>query len=114
MEPAGRKQFAYLNDARQELLAWATGNGIPLVRLEYVVSFVETDFGTNVWLFYDTDASVASCAAAGMTANVQTKFLAILADNGYPADWLADTSFEVDSHENVERNFEGSYFYRLR
>lgn len=42
------------------------------------------------------------------------KFLAILAENGYPADWLADTSFEVDSHENVERNFDGSYFYRLR
>jgi hypothetical protein len=87
------------------LLAWATANGIPLVRVEYVVPFIETEFGTNVWLFYDTDASVASCADAGTTANVQEKFLATLADNGYPADWLADTSFDVDSHENVQRNF---------
>lgn len=71
MEPARRRQLTHLSDARQELLAWATANGIPLVRLEFVVLFIDADFGTNVWLFYDTDVSVASCADAGTTANVQ-------------------------------------------
>lgn len=114
MEPARRRQLAHLNDARQDLLAWATANDIPLVRVEFVVPFVDTDFGASVWLFYDTDASVACYADIGTITNVQDKFLLILSDNGYPADWLADTSFEVDSHQNVERNFEGSYFHRLR
>lgn len=48
MEPARRRQLTHLSDARQELLAWATANGIPLVRLEFVVLFIDADFGTNV------------------------------------------------------------------
>jgi hypothetical protein len=114
MKTARRKQFAHLDDAGKDLLAWATTNAIPLVRVEFVLPFVPTDFGASVWLFYDTDVNVARCADAGVTTNVQEKFLSILSDNGYPDDWLADTSFQVDSHENVERNFEGNYFYRLR
>ena len=113
MEPARRRQLTDLSAAREELLAWARVHAIPLVHVESVVSF-GADFSVTIWLFYDTDASVADCAGSGTTADVQERFLRILADNGYPAGWLAETSFMVDSHENVERNFEGSYFYRLR
>ncbi|MBE1491864.1 hypothetical protein [Plantactinospora soyae] len=114
MDAARRRQFAHLGDAKKELLAWTTANAIPLVRVEFVVPFVETDFDASVWLFYDTDASAELCARTGVTADVEQKFMSILSDDGYPAGWLAETSFQVDSHENVERNFEGSYFYRLR
>lgn len=110
MEPARRKQLAHLNHAKENLLGWATANDVPLARVEFVVPFTKT----SVWLFYDTNANVERCAATGTTTNVQAKFLSILSDNGYPANWLEDTSFQVDSHENVERNFQGSYFYRLR
>jgi hypothetical protein len=30
------------------------------------------------------------------------------------ADTVTPPSFQVDSHENVERNFEGNYLHRLR
>jgi hypothetical protein len=112
--PGRRRQFAHLNDAKQDLLAWAAANDVPLVRVEFVVPFVGGDFGAKVWLFYDTDENVASCAATGTTADVQERLLWILSGNGYPADWLAHISFVVDSHENVVLNFGGSYFYRLR
>ena len=114
MDPTRRRQFDHLGTARYELIAWATANDIPLVRVEFVVPFVPTDFAAWVWLFFDTDADVARCADNGVTTTVEQEFLSILARNGYPADWLADTSFCVDSHENVQRNYEGNYFYRLR
>jgi hypothetical protein len=50
----------------------------------------------------------------GTTAAMQREFLSILSREGYPLDWLHDIAFSIDSHENVERNYEGSYFYRLR
>lgn len=114
MDPARSRQFDHLDNAQHELLAWASANEVPLVRVEFVVPFVPTDFYVTVWLFLDTDAHVACCAANGVTARLEQQFRTILARNGYPADWLADASFSVDSHENVERNYEGSYFYRLR
>jgi hypothetical protein len=109
-----RRQFVHLATGKRELLAWIADNGIPLVRVEFGVPFVDTDHSVDVWLFYDTDANVASLADTGLTTSVEEQFRSILANNGYPADWLAGISFSVDSHENVERNFEGSYFYRLR
>jgi hypothetical protein len=79
-----------------------------------VVPFVETDFTLSVWLFYDTDRNVADFDRDGTTARMQQEFLSILGADGYSAAWLPDVTFSVDSYENVQRNYQGSYFYRLR
>jgi len=39
-----RRQFAYLATGEHDLLAWTDDNGIPLMRMEFVVPFVETDW----------------------------------------------------------------------
>jgi hypothetical protein len=114
VDAARKNQFAHIDAAKANLLAWAAANKVPLIHVEFVVPFVDTDFSLTVWLFYDTDLNVTRAADDGTTANVQERLLSILSADGYPADWLSQTSFVVDSHENVERNFEGSYFYRLR
>jgi hypothetical protein len=114
MNAARKQQFARIEAAKAQLQAWAGANGIPLVHVDFVVPFVETDFTLSVWLFYDTDRNVADLDRDGTTARVQQKFLSILGAGGYPAAWLPDVAFSVDSHESVERNYEGSYFYRLR
>ncbi len=114
MDQARRTQFAHLEDARRGLLEWASASAIPLVRVEFVVPFVATDYSTAVWLFYATDADVARSVTAGSITSVDDQFRSLLAAGNYPADWLAAVSFQVDSHENVERNFAGSYFHRLR
>ena len=76
--------------------------------------FVQDDFSLTTWLFYDTDASAAAREADGTTATVRREFLATLRELGYPERWAGDIDFCVDSHENVVRSYEGSYFYRLR
>ena len=44
----------------------------------------------------------------------QEVFLGALRDVGYPEEHLRLVTFEVDSDERVNREFEGSYFARLR
>jgi hypothetical protein len=108
------EQLAHVEAARPRLLSWASARGVPLVRVEFVVPFVDGDHSLHVWLFYDTDLDVTRLADDGTTEAVQQELRSILEASGYPAEWLADVAFYVDSHENVERNYEGSYFYRLR
>ncbi len=114
VDAARKQQFAHIDAAKTNLLGWAQANDVPLVHVEFVVPFVETDFSLGVWLFYATDANINRAAADGTTTNVQQEFQSILSATGYPNDWLTRVSFYVDSHENVERNYQGSYFYRLR
>ncbi len=109
-----KKYFRHVAAARARLLRWATANGVPLVRVEFVGPFVESDHSLHVWLFYDTDLNVGRLDENGTTAALRREFLSILSADGYPREWLHDVGFSVDSHENVERNYEGSYFYRLR
>ena len=113
--PAARKdQFDAIERARKETLTWTATQRIPLHRIEFIVPFVETDFSLDVWLFFDTDDTLAAVRGDGRHAVVEQTFLAALIATGYPPDWLEKVVFSSDSHENVERNFEGSYFYRLR
>jgi hypothetical protein len=114
VEAARRKQFEHLASAKARILSWAAAQDLPLVRVEYIVPFVETDFDASVWVFYDTDLNVRRLTEDGTDANLRREFLAILGADGYPPEWLSQVDFLADSHENVERNYEGSYFFRLR
>jgi hypothetical protein len=112
--PARKKQFAHLAAAKGQLLGWADSSGVPLVRVDFVVPFVETDFDVSVWLFYDTDVDVARLDRDGGSELVREEFLRLFNADGYPAEWLSGVAFFIDSHENVVRQYEGNYFYRLR
>ena len=41
-------------------------------------------------------------------------YLKLLKENGYPFEHFPDVVFEIDSDENVRKNYGGSYFNRLR
>jgi hypothetical protein len=105
---------AQLEAAKVRLLEWAESNGVPLVRVYFVGPFHRPEFSVAVYLFYGTDLDVETCGRDGRTARLQDMFLSILRQVGYPAELLAAVTFVIDSHENVERDYEGSYFYRLR
>jgi hypothetical protein len=45
------QQFSIIDAARKRLLEWAEARRIPLVRVEFVVPFVENDFSLGAWLF---------------------------------------------------------------
>lgn len=108
------EQFAMIGKAKKRTLAWARESGLALVNIEHVVPFVETDFSLSVWLFYDLDLTAKAASANGMTERVSDKYRSVLRELGYPGRWLAEVDFIADSHETVVRDYEGSYFLRLR
>ena len=99
--------------AKLGLLAWAKEAGIPIRALEYVATFESWDDGIGVWIFYETNADLES---AKVTSNglVRERLLAELRAANYPFKDFPEISFEFDSHENVEANYQGNYYYRLR
>lgn len=42
VDAARKKQFAHLAAAKAQVMAWAGVHGVPLVRVEFVVPFVQT------------------------------------------------------------------------
>jgi hypothetical protein len=107
-------QYSFINKAKDALLKWAEGENFGIYQIEFVVPFLPSDKDLSVWLFYQSDDMVKRYADAGTTAIVEARFVDIMRDLGYPEDYLSQITFQIDSHENVVANFEGSYFYRLR
>lgn len=114
MDAQRRRQFELLDVARAATIEWAEREAINLRCIHFVVPFVATDFSACVWMFFDTDHRVSQYSADGTTELVEATFAAALEGGNYPEAWRCLLSFCVDSHENVEANFQGSYFYRLR
>ncbi|HKW09113.1 MAG TPA: hypothetical protein VJO33_01970 [Gemmatimonadaceae bacterium] len=87
------QQFATISAAKAHVLQWAESRHVPLVHVDVVVPFVETDFSLSVWLFYDTDASVSACSLSGTTAAVQAEYRAGLSAAGYDLGLLPQVEF---------------------
>ena len=83
-------------------------------RVEHVVPFVDGDFSLSVWAFYATDQDVRAAEDDGRNSTFRSTYLKALREHGYDPTWLDKIGFTFDSVENVEANYEGSYFNRLR
>ncbi|HEU5115880.1 MAG TPA: hypothetical protein VFT74_04320 [Isosphaeraceae bacterium] len=102
------EQFALIETARDSLMRWAGAQRIPLHRMEYVVPFVDTNFGLSAWFFYKTDEQLRQAEENGWSDRLSACLVEVLRDLGYAPDWLWRIRFFFDSHENVLRHYEGS------
>jgi len=96
------------------MLDWTKQNEIRLHAIECLVPFVLTDKNLSIWLFYDTEKTTNLYENNGTNEVVKNKCLNLLVELNYPTEYLKQVSFLTDSDENVKKNYEGSYFYRLR
>jgi hypothetical protein len=85
-----------------------------VTRIEHVVPFVEDDFSLWVWAFYETDRDLQAALDCGASSGFQSLYVTALRECGYDSAWLNEVGFTFDSIENVDANYEGSFFYRLR
>ncbi len=95
-------------------MTWAKANALPLHKIDFVATFESWDKGIGVYIFYATDADLSRCTRDGSNSLVEAQMLEALKAANYPFDDFPQVIFEFDSDENVQKNFEGSYFYRLR
>ena len=114
MDKRRRQQFDVIEKADHKINQWANGRKIPLDNIEVVVPFVDDDFDLHVVFFFQTNDNLDAYRKDGTTVKIQERYMAILRESSYPDEWLTLVTFEYDSKENVDSNFEGSYFYRMR
>jgi len=107
-------QIDFAGRLKKLILDWTKQNGIRLHMVDSVVPFVLTDKSLSVWLFYDTDKTKNDYEINGTNEIVKNQCLHLLTELNYPIDYLKEVTFYIDSDENVKKNYEGSYFYRLR
>jgi len=108
------KIFQILESVKEETLTWAAAQGIVLVHIDYVVPFVKEDDVLGIWIFYKTHESASTYQKNGVSDKVKAFVIEALLAHGYPRAGVDQSNFVFDSEENVKKNFEGSYFYRLR
>ena len=114
MDKKREEQFETIKAAKAEVMEWSQKNGIELFQVEFIVPFVVTDFSLVVWFFYKTDVLVLTYEENGISDQLKSQFLNILTELNYSDKYINQVSFEFDSDENVQKNYNGSYFYRLR
>lgn len=107
-------QLDFVDRVSDLTIEWTKKSDISLHTIETVVPFVTTDKDLDVWLFFDTNETVKTYQKNGTIEKVKEEYLRTLEGFNYPRDYLDHVTFHIDSHENVIKNYEGNYFYRLR
>jgi hypothetical protein len=100
--------------AKQALIEYALAKGAPIHKVEYVATFEPWDSGIGVYIFFKTGEALRQHERSGATKELEAEYLRILRSLGYPFSTFPDVKFFFDSDENVQANYRGSYFYRLR
>jgi len=68
----------------------------------------------QIFIFYKKDKDLQTNIASGLVEQTKTAFIRILDEVGYFKKHPHDVTFEFDSHQNIKKNYKGSYFFRLR
>jgi hypothetical protein len=66
------------------------------------------------YVFYRLDNDIVHGDESGLSAEIRDAVYKELAAAGRGKQDTLNVRFEYDSHENVERNYQGDYFNRLR
>jgi hypothetical protein len=67
-----------------------------------------------VYLFYRLNDEIPAAEKSGLSAKIKQMVIEELERVGRGNRDTIKVEFEFDSHENVEANFEGDYYLRLR
>lgn len=108
------RAYKIIEKARSKLESWAEARSISLHKIDFVAAFEPWSDSLGVWAFYKLRTEVETCEKDGTSDAIREEFLELLKKYKYPFDEFPQVDFEFSSHQEVEEDFEGSYFYRLR
>ena len=67
----------------------------------------------DAYIYFKTDAELHAMTAA-KKKEIQAIYIDYLKKHGYMPDEIETVRFYFDSDENVQKNYEGNYFYATR
>ena len=108
--------FPAIEQALSDVVDDMKARGVRVRHTEVVTTSDEWDDSLGIWFFFEDDDELAKCRLDGTTQTIEVLFKdrLELAKDPYSFSMLPTVVFEFDSHENVLRNYQGSYFLRLR
>lgn len=107
---AMRKDDHGLSEVRESILAKFKGKGLH----EFMVLYSRKADAFGVFVFYELDNQIGEANESGLAKEIEQVVFEELEKVGRGSRKGIKVNFEFDSHENVERNFEGDYYNRLR
>ena len=107
---AAKEDDRGLNVVRQNLLLKFKDKG--LHELMVVYSRRNDDF--CAYVFFSLDRQILDARRTGLTSEIETAVIEELETAGRIVRQNDNVRFEIDSHENVERNYNVDYYMRLR
>jgi hypothetical protein len=113
MNAQSRQGWDALKTAKSGFLNWAASNDIAVACVEHVAVFEDWNKSSEIYVFFPTDKDLERHKESGQLQMIETHYRQFLADAQYPSERFP-IRFYFDSHENVLKNYEGNYFYRLR
>lgn len=101
-----------LEQAMIRALEGGEGKSLPIADFE----ILRADTWVAVWVFFVTEQDAREHAEAGALIGVERDFRAWLLalQEQFSFGELPSISFELDSKENVDKNYQGSYYLRMR
>lgn len=99
-----------LADVRRQIMTQFGSRGVHQVLILY--SRTTKSFG--VFVFLQSNTQVASAHESGLVSEIEDAALQALEDVGRGSKSSLDVRFELDSDENVQMDFAGNYYHRLR
>jgi hypothetical protein len=113
MNAQSKQGWSALKTAKSGFLNWAASNDIAVHCVEYVAGFEDWHKRAEIYVFFPTDTDLEQHRKTGRLQVIEAHYRQLLAEAQYPQE-RCPAHFYFDSHENVVKNYEGNYFYRLR
>jgi hypothetical protein len=107
--------YPAIEQALTEVIVEARSKGKP-IHTETVTTSEEWDDTLGIWLFYESDAEAQAHRKDGTNEWIEKKFVEELDARklSFGFSKLPTISFMFDSAENVKKNYQGSYYLRMR
>jgi hypothetical protein len=103
------RQFRLLEDARKGFLKADGPKRAGVVHVEFVVPFVEGDYGLDAWIFFRKRSDVSLYAKDGTSDAIAKEWIAALEASSYPAEWISLVACRFSSKQEVDDDFDGEY-----
>ncbi len=111
MEELQRKQDNFVNLAEIKMNQFFNDNLYPIFKIMHISIY---GIKLYIYIFYKKNFDLQNAVQNGYDIIIKEKYLSTLKELGYFNDYNHEVFFEFDSDENVQKHYEGSYFYRLR
>lgn len=106
---AMKKRSRGLSDVRERMLNHFKSSG--MLHEFFILDCSDRAF--RAYVFYPKDKDITVAHKSGLEAEIKDAVYDALEKVGRGDRNTLEVVFEIDSHENVEREFEGNYYNRL-